>query len=222
VNGSATASDEPGRRLEVLQVLKAASAPMTIARIADELGLHPNTVRFHLDILVGEGRIERAEPEHKGPGRPPLMFRRVRRMDRGGPRSYQLLAEILAVGFTDDENPSAKAFAAGRSWGQKMNSQTAQPVSVGVEETIDHLVDFLDDLGFAPERRGADGAEQIGLWHCPFLELAETRRDVICPIHLGLMQGALETDGGTVTVERLDAFIEPDLCLAHLSLQTPA
>jgi predicted ArsR family transcriptional regulator len=51
------------------------------------------------------------------------------------------------------------------------------------------------------------------------LELAETRKAVICPIHLGLMQGALETWGAPVTVDRLDAFAEPDLCLAHLSRQ---
>jgi predicted ArsR family transcriptional regulator len=62
----------------------------------------------------------------------------------------------------------------------------------------------------------------VGLRHCPFLELAETRKAVICPIHLGLMQGALETWQAPVTVDRLDAFAEPDLCLAHLSRQGAA
>ena len=44
---------------------------------------------------------------------------------------------------------------------------------------------MLDELGFAPERRAANGNQQIGLRHCPFLELAETRTAVVCPIHSG-------------------------------------
>ncbi|MEZ0366183.1 helix-turn-helix transcriptional regulator [Mycobacterium sp. pUA109] len=213
-----SSGESGGRRLDVLQVLKAANAPMSIAQIADELGVHPNTVRFHLDTLLSEGRVEHAEPEHKGPGRPPLMFRSIRRMDRGGPRSYRLLAEILSIGFASDDDPGAKALAAGRAWGQRLEPPVTQDVPAGPEESIDHLVDLLDELGFAPERRDGDGKKQVGLRHCPFLELAEARTNVVCPIHLGLMQGALETWHAPVAIDRLDAFIEPDLCLAHLSL----
>ena len=43
------------RRRQVLRILRASSAPMSIVAIADELGVHPNTVRFHLDSLVGTG-----------------------------------------------------------------------------------------------------------------------------------------------------------------------
>jgi hypothetical protein len=39
---------------------------------------------------------------------------------------------------------------------------------------------------------------------------------------LGLMRGALETWEAPVTVERLEAFSEPDLCLAHLAPATAA
>jgi hypothetical protein len=41
---------------------------------------------------------------------------------------------------------------------------------------------------------------------------------VVCPIHLGLMQGALEAWQAPVTVDRLEAFAEPDVCLAHIAL----
>ncbi|BAX92075.1 transcriptional regulator [Mycobacterium shigaense] len=33
------------------------------------------------------------------------------------------------------------------------------------------------------------------------------------------MQGALETWQAPIAVERLDAFVEPDLCLTHLKLE---
>jgi predicted ArsR family transcriptional regulator len=205
-----------GRRRDVLRVLRAANAPMTIVTIADMLDVHPNTVRFHLDNLVSTGRVEQVAPDRRGPGRPALMFRATKRMDRGGPRRYRVLAEILSIGLAADRNPSAKALAAGRAWGRQLQPPPRTAATIGAEESIEHLIDMLDDLGFAPERRGE---EQVGLRHCPFLELAETRKTVICPIHLGLMQGALETWRAPVTVDRLDAFAEPDLCLAHLSRQ---
>jgi predicted ArsR family transcriptional regulator len=191
---------------------------MSIVAIADMLDVHPNTVRFHLDTLVGTGRVEQVAPDRKGPGRPALLFQAAKRMDRGGPRRYRILAEILTIGLAADRDPGAKALAAGRAWGRQLE-KPQRTASAGTEESIERLVDMLDDLGFAPERRGE---EQVGLRHCPFLELAETRKAVICPIHLGLMQGALETWGAPLTVDRLDAFAEPDLCLAHLSRQGAA
>ena len=84
--------ESAGRRREVLRLLRASSGPLSILAIADELGVHPNTVRFHLDSLVGDGQVEQAAPGRKGPGRPPLMFQAVRQMDRGGTRHYWLLA----------------------------------------------------------------------------------------------------------------------------------
>jgi predicted ArsR family transcriptional regulator len=195
---------------------------MSITAIANELGVHPNTVRFHLDTLVSDGRVEQAEPDRKRPGRPPSMFRAVRQMDPGGPRRYRLLAEILAMSLAAGRDPRAKALAAGRAWGRRLESPAPQRKKIGAKKSIDRLVGVLDELGFAPERRKSGGEQQIGLRHCPFLELAEARTDVVCPIHLGIMQGVLESSAAPVGVDRLDAFVEPDLCLAHLTLKGTA
>lgn len=207
------------RRRAVLRVLRASAAPMSIIAVADVLGVHPNTVRFHLENLVGDGLVEQVEPGRKGPGRPPLMFSAVKQMDRGGTRHYRLLAEILAGAFAGEPEPRAKALAAGRAWGQGLVALESELESrtnvVSEDEAIDLLIDTLDELGFAPERRSSDGEERIGIRHCPFLELAEDRADVVCPIHLGLMQGIL--NGAPVAAERLDAFVEPDLCLVYLT-----
>lgn len=195
---------------------------MSVTAIADVLGVHPNTVRFHLDTLVSDGRVERVQPDFKRPGRPPLMFHAIHQMDPGGLRNYQLLAEILAISLAADRDPRAKALAAGREWGRRLESPTPHGKQMGAKESIDHLVGLLDELGFAPERRESDEGQQVGLRHCPFLELAETRASVVCPIHLGLMQGVLESSAPPVGVDRLDAFVEPDLCLAHLTLEGTA
>ncbi|MDH6193461.1 putative ArsR family transcriptional regulator [Mycobacterium frederiksbergense] len=198
------------RRVDVLSMLKASAKPLTIVEIAAELGIHANTVRFHLDHLQESGQVERVQPQHRSPGRPAQMYQAVRRMDPTGPTRYRVLAEILAEGLATDDNPAAKAREMGRAWGRTVQRPAAT-------SPADALLHMLDDFGFAPEP--PEGG-QLRLRHCPFLELAQTRAAVVCPIHLGLMQGALESWRGSwsteLTVGRLDPFVEPDVCLAHL------
>jgi predicted ArsR family transcriptional regulator len=210
-----TGHNEVDRRAAVLATLKDAGGSMTIASIAEHLGVHPNTVRFHLEALVADGRAERVEPDQRRPGRPPLLFRAVRRMDPGGPRRYELLAEILAVSLAGDRNADTKARAAGHMWARRV----AQPVSrpPNSEESTDRLVHLLADLGFDPQRQEEQNGQRIGLRHCPFLEVAHGASAVVCNVHLGLMQGALETWDAPITVDRLEPFVEPDLCVTHLA-----
>ncbi|SDT70919.1 metalloregulator ArsR/SmtB family transcription factor [Jiangella sp. DSM 45060] len=204
-----------GRRRDVLRVVRQADAPVGIASIADRLDVHPNTVRFHLNALTESGQVELVRPVRHSPGRPPLLYRAVRGMDPTGPRHYRLLAEILAQQLLGTPDARSRAVEAGRAWGERLATSDAAETSAPAAP-VDRLVELLHGLGFAPERQVTDGQEQIGLRHCPFLELAETGADVVCPVHLGLMRGALDAwDAGT-TVDRLNPFVEPDLCVAQL------
>jgi predicted ArsR family transcriptional regulator len=197
------------RRADVLETLRSAPAPMTIVELADALDVHPNTARFHLEALIDSGQVERVDADHRGPGRPPQLFRAARRMDPGGPTRYRVLADILTQGLAAENDPSARALDIGRAWGRGVPA----PPSDTPEGA---LVGLLDEFGFAPEQ---SASHQVRLRHCPFLELAETRSSVVCPIHLGLMQGALESWHSPIGVDRLEAFAEPDLCLVHLTAE---
>jgi predicted ArsR family transcriptional regulator len=96
------------------------------------------------------------------------------------------------------------------------------------------IIDELTNLGFAPEAPRGPRDSTIRLRHCPFLELvtgAQISTDngqasgygaVICSLHLGLMQGSLASLHGPMTVDRLDPFVEPDLCVAHLTASATA
>jgi predicted ArsR family transcriptional regulator len=102
-------------------------------------------------------------------------------------------------------------------------SEAAQPPNtneLGEQESVELLVDLLDSLGFAPDRSALEERpQQVGVHNCPFLELAETRANLVCPIHLGLMQGAMASWNAPLTVSSLEAFAEPDLCVARLTKQ---
>ncbi|HET7682298.1 MAG TPA: helix-turn-helix domain-containing protein [Marmoricola sp.] len=226
--GSEPASEPERRRDAVLAALKAAAEPMSVAEVAELVGLRPNTVRFHLDALERQDRIERAHPAGGArpgrPGRPALHYRVRPGMDPSGPRSYQLLAEVLVDSLANGARTSTRALAAGEAFGRRLARETGRrPRSR--RAVIDTLVDVLAVVGFAPERRTTRGETRIGLRHCPFLELTGDRRDVICPVHLGLMRGIVSELAGTevavdtigpVSVESLEPFVEPDLCLARL------
>ena len=134
-------------------------------------------------------------------------------MDRGGVRNYRVLAEILLTGLSRAESPAAQAAAAGRAWGRERAHDGGGP-SDGTGDGVDELVAMLDELGFAPERPASD---LVDLRNCPFLEMAEEQARIVCPIHLGLMQGALAEWRAPVTVDRLEPFVEPDRCVAHLA-----
>lgn len=211
------------RRREVLDTLRSSRSPMSIVEIASRVGLHPNTVRFHLRGLVDDRRVERVEDTRGTPGRPALMFRAHVGMDPAGPRNYRLLAGALAGLLGAGPNPGGKAIEAGRVWGSRLTEYDAEADAVA-PLTDDHatgrLMQLLGDLGFAPERDPA-GAGPIGLRNCPFLDLVPEHTAVICPLHLGLMQGALGAWGAGVTATRLEPFVEADLCLAHIGPAEP-
>ncbi|MGW7522013.1 helix-turn-helix transcriptional regulator [Streptomyces sp. NPDC054783] len=211
------------RRQEVLDVLRAAPSPLGVAETAERMGVHPNTVRFHLETLVAEDLVERRAEPSPGPGRPRTVYTARPGMDRGGMRDYRLLARILLSRWASADPATAReeALQTGRAWGGHL----VQPPSPFEEPTavrsVAALLALLGELGFAPRAEGADGAggtpRRIRLRHCPFLELAEEHGSLVCPLHLGLMQGALARLNAPLTATGLEPFAEPDSCVAHLA-----
>ena len=213
------------RRRQVLDAIQRAAEPVGVSEIANRLGVHPNTVRFHLEALVSDGIIERVPDTPSGPGRPRAGYRALPGLARGGARRYRMLAEILLshLSATSDD-PAAAATAAGRTWGGHLVPRPAPSRKVTRDDAVNRLTAMLGDLDFAPELvAGEHGPpDRIRLRHCPFLELAEEYGSIVCPLHLGLMQGALAELGAPVEATRLEPFAEPDACLAHLALSKPA
>lgn len=203
-------------RARVLDVLRAAGSPLGVLQVADRTGLHPNTARFHLDALMEAGLASRAPQARSAPGRPSITYQAT----GGGPagkRRYRLLAQMLTSLITGMlPQPERAATEAGREWGAYLTEPSPPYRRPDAGEAIEKLAAVMAELGFAPQTE-ADGPQyRLRLHECPFLEVARQHQDVVCSLHLGLMQGALAQMRAPVSATRLEPFAEPSVCVAHL------
>lgn len=211
-------------RDRVLDLLRRSPGGLGVAELAERSGLHPNTVRFHLSRFVSAGLARRdIEQEPGRPGRPRLTFVATPDQDAHLRRNYQLLAGVLAGHLAEAEAPAEEARHLGHAWGSYLTTRPVPGRRVTEEQSVGELLRVLDDIGFSPQLAEDDGAGSvIRLRHCPFLEVATAHREVVCSVHLGVMQGVLAEQRAPVEAGDLQPFVEPSLCLARLRRREPA
>src|SRR5688500_16149398 len=84
-------------RIALLETLRRSRKPLSVQQLADEVGLHSNTVRFHLGRLTRAGLVKEESAGPSGPGRPKLVYSAAPEEKSTSFNGYQLLAEILAA-----------------------------------------------------------------------------------------------------------------------------
>ncbi|HJP80742.1 MAG TPA: helix-turn-helix domain-containing protein [Pseudonocardiaceae bacterium] len=204
-------------RGRVLDVLRTSDGPVGVQDVAERVGLHPNTARFHLDGLVDAGFAERRSEDRDQPGRPRTVYVASTTDRSTGQRSYRLLAEMLTGLIADTlPEPAKAAETAGAAWGRYLADRPAPSQRIDAREGVHRLSTVLADAGFAPDTVDDQSRPVIALRHCPFREVAQQHRDVVCSLHLGLIRGVLDEVRAPLTADRLEPFVEPSLCLAHL------
>jgi predicted ArsR family transcriptional regulator len=195
------------QRQMILEALRSAHDGLDTARLAERLRLHPNTIRWHLGVLTDAGLVQATPEGRHERGRPSIVHRLTGEGIARGRDEYRLLATMLTDVVAGDGDGEARAYEAGLRWGRHLR-QGEPGVSIG---------DLLDAEAFAAKQHG----DQIEMRRCPFSELAESSPQVICTLHRGLVDGVLAEAGSEQTVDRLDPFVEPRLCIAHLSRAAP-
>jgi predicted ArsR family transcriptional regulator len=206
----------PRRRL--LAILRGASEPLDAQQLAQITGQHVTTVRFHLDILTRESLVRQFQQPPRGRGRPRIGYRAVQRTI-----GYQDLAQVLADQLgPDPEQQAAAGRAAGRAWGDKLDT-AGEPVE-SVRDAKDRVVSLMSELGFAPERDGRESAARdpgegavVRLTACPLRDLARTHTEVVCGVHRGLLAALLERSEAQGVVEaELVPFVTEEMCEVRL------
>ena len=204
-------------RSDVIAKLRAAGEPLSVAEIAQLTGLHVNTARFHLDALVRDLVATRIIEERDSPGRPRILY--SIRVGTSGPRSFGLLAEMLTGLIASLEGAVSTSLNVGQTWGRQLVERpvTAEPISA--DQALASLHGVLDSIGFQPEFSPTpEGNVEVRLHHCPFQEVAEKHTNVVCALHLGLMQGALLELGAPIEADSIKPFVTTDLCTAALRI----
>ena len=198
-------------RARILRTLAEAGGPLDAHELAARVGLHPNTVRWHLGVLADAGFVSSSTEPRTRPGRPRVVFTATEE-EAEGREDYRLLAAILAGSLSGTDTGAAVAEEAGEAWGRFLVERPQPFARLSAGDAADQVVRLLDEHGFEPERENGD----VIMRRCPFRDLAEQHGDIVCSVHLGLIRGALAEIGAPVTATRLEPFVEPGLCRARL------
>lgn len=178
-------------RTRVLSLLQSACDPLTVGAVAEELELHKNSARFHLDALVDAGYAERSTEPSGRTGRPPLLYTATSESPTISNAHLLELTTVLLDEFVAREPDGAEqALAAGRRWGRDTRD----------EPTVEGLKDQLARRGFGVQQEG----DELVFTRCPFREaISPEQLPMVCAVHQGLLDGFVEDSAiqiGTIAV----------------------
>lgn len=184
--------------------------PLVTAEIAEVLGLHPNTVRPHLDRMREVGLLEVTTDARGEVGRPQHRYTLATDSPSLGlePPTMPMLARmVLTMSRRLGANP-ADAFAVGEAEGASRASRYESAPSA-----LEALVADLDRLGFDPvvaEAINPSGelddeddpvTAVVAFANCPFIDLARDQPDLVCGLHRGLVAGFVAQMGDAEVTE---------------------
>src|SRR5947209_125325 len=137
----------------ILEALRDAPDGLDTKQLARRIELHPNTIRWHVGVLMDSGLVEESPERRRGRGRPSIVHRLTGEGMVRGRDEYRLLATMLTDVVAGDADGEARAYETGIRWGRHL--QQAEPDAT--------VVELLDREGFAAERHG----DRIEMRRCP-------------------------------------------------------
>jgi predicted ArsR family transcriptional regulator len=183
-------------RFAIFRQITSAEKPLTVKDLVALFGMHHSAIRIHLNKLEEAGLIISRKQHNPGAvGRPQLTFLpNPRALSITLPaRNYQLLSQLLLEFAARSEDPDkAKEFA--HSWGGSY-IRTRGYLADGrlpFEQGVAALVEELQALGNAPQNLLLDDdSASFTQSNCPFLELAQRYRPLVCSLHQSLNRGMM-------------------------------
>ncbi|MFQ5838931.1 MAG: helix-turn-helix transcriptional regulator [Thermoplasmata archaeon] len=204
-------------RLKILMELM--QGDRGISELSRAVGLNPVTVRYHINILLRDGLVERLPQRREGvAGRPMARFRvRPERMGGFPPRRYEMLSEILlhVVRVSlDREQWGRMLYAEGHEKGQQLIEGVEREAQISAWSPQRFvrlcLEGVMADMGVRTKVIDLqDDLVHYRAFTCPFQELALKYPDMICNyLDVGFHEGVAEKLDPDVVHERL-------ACMGH-------
>jgi len=186
---------------------------VTAAAVANEVGVHPNVARHHLDKLAAGGYLEvrSGRVAGGGAGRPSKRYHAVADAITEFPvRSDDLVLSLLgrALELLAPEDAERMAEQVGAEYGRAMAAGlTGEALDAGhrsMRAAMQAVADALTAHGFAAHAESRNDRLRIINDHCPFGDVA-LEHPVICAVDRGMVRGMLSElyDGelGVITTE---------------------
>lgn len=172
------------QRETIVGMLSSAGAPMTAGEVAELLGLHVTTARFHLAKLVDDGRLQTTTMRNAGVGRPRIGYQVVPTTP-----TDSLVGHLMAqLGTTVDERENA-GVEAGRLWAQE---KTRTAADVDLPDPVTVAVGALQQLGFeVSDAVSAFGTHELRMCACPLRDIARRHPEVARGVARGVLEQAL-------------------------------
>ncbi len=193
--------------------LRLSGRPVGIRELAIRLSLHPNTLRPHLRRLEEVGLVASQTQKGSTPGRPQTVYTVVEREPPEG-RDYRLLADIL-LGLLSGKRAKERAQALARDWGEYLVGRSASKPAARKPAGPDLAVlqEALAEAGFDPRfRRRSSRTTEITLRDCPFRDLLDEHRELVCAVHRGLLEGMLGESKPPLRLAEFEPMAEGSTC----------
>lgn len=203
-------------RYVLYRELAASTTARSIAELAELVGLHPNTVRPHLDRLRDAGLV-RVEVDNRGSvGRPQHRYSVVADAPSLGlePPAFPLMAGLLANVAAVCEPGADEVAAVGRQHGRHAATTRLPQDPPGAEAVRAEM----DDLGFEPVEHAGAGEVTIAFASCPYRALAEAFPELVCQLHRGIVEGMAE-HMDDVVITRFSTLVDRDPCQVELAIR---
>ena len=185
----------------------------TTSAVADEVGVHPNVARHHLDKLAAGGYLEvqSGKVAGGGAGRPSKRYLAVADAVTDFPvRSDDLVLSLLGRALTRLPAAEAEQMAEeigaeyGRAMAAGLRGDALEHGHRSMRSAIQAVADALTAHGFAAHADSRNNRLRIINDHCPFGDVA-IEHPVICAVDRGMVRGMLNEltggDLGDITTE---------------------
>ena len=191
------------KQREVLTAVQRHPEGAKAGTVAEELGMHVNTARGHIDELVNAGAVNVVSAPSKGRGRPSLIFQARIPDNKAVAEEYITLVEVLTTMLAHkeelDDAASTKALEIGRRWARAAGADASNGA-------LDTLFATLRDMGFDPATK--PDSTDIELHACPFVSSGLGPSPFLCAVHAGFLQETSDNDTSITLVPRQ----HPNVC----------
>lgn len=173
-------------RARLFSLLDELKRPASTEELAQELELHPNGVRVHLERLREAKLVARTRsPRPRGRPRDEWSIAPGARPGGEAPIAYGELVRWLARAIPARPSRLRDVEAAGREIGRELAPKGAVPADVAMRSV-------LSALGFQPEFKTKQGTLACTLGNCPYRDAVRENQEVVCTLHRGLTRGLLD------------------------------